>query len=237
MAKNTRDLKKLVADVQKLFGKDIKAKEMISTGDTIKANFTAADCTPIAVGHPLQVLLSLPGIPFNKIIQVAGKPDCGKSTWASEALVQAQKAGVQGVLWDAEEKFDASRFTKMGGDPEALLRIKTNEILKGAEMVRRIIVALKDQDPTVKILVVWDSVGASQSRSHAERELDNEKHAQPGQDAKENAQVMKMLVALINKFPDSIATYLVNQTYAKIGFMQKGELDDAQLIQLKMMFG
>jgi len=34
---------------------------------------------------------------------------------------------------------------------------------------------------------------------------------------------MKMLVALMNKYPDSIAVYMANQVYAKIGFMQKGD--------------
>jgi RecA/RadA recombinase len=101
--------------------------------------------------------------------------------------------------------------------------IKTNEILKGGELVRRYITAIKDQDKDAKILVVWDSVGGSQSRSHAERELDDERHAQPGQDAKENGSIMKMVVALINKYPDSIVMYFANQSYAKIGFMQHGD--------------
>jgi RecA/RadA recombinase len=167
--------------------------------------------------------MGLSGIPYNKILQVAGKPDCGKSTFAAEAMASAQKGDVQVILWDSEDKFDASRLTMMGGDPSQILLVKTNEILKGAELVRRYITAIKDQDEDQKILFVWDSVGGSQSRSHAERELDNEKHAQPGQDAKENGSVMKTVVALINKYPDTIAVYLANQTYAKIGFMQHGD--------------
>lgn len=217
------DVSKIVSSVQKLYDKDKKALSIISTGDKVRTDFSLKDVSPLPSGHPLQVLSGLPGIPYNKIIQVVGKPDCGKSTWAGEALVTAQKAGIQGILWDAEEKFDANRFTNMGGVPKELIMAKTNEILKGAELVRKYIIAVKEQDPTAKILFVWDSVGGSQSRSHAERELDSEKHGQPGQDAKENAQVMKMLVALINKYPDSIAVYMVNQSYAKIGFMQKGD--------------
>ena len=116
-----------------------------------------------------------------------------------------------------------NRFISFGGDPNSILLIKTNEILKGGELVRKYIGAIKDQDQDAKILFVWDSVGGSQSRSHAERELDSEKHSQPGQDAKENGSVMKMLVALINKYPDSITVYLANQSYAKIGFMMKGD--------------
>lgn len=218
------NVKNIVSDMQKLYSKDKKALSVISTGNAVKTEYTLKDVIPVPKGHPLQGLMNLPGIPFNKIIQCAGKPDCGKSTWAGEIMASAQKSNAQVILFDSEEKFDAKRFTtQFGGNPDEILMAKTNEILKGGELIRKYINAVKDQDPTAKILVVWDSVGGSQSRSHAERELDSEKHGQPGQDAKENGQIMKMLVAMINKYPDSIAVYLVNQTYAKIGFMQKGD--------------
>lgn len=218
------DVSKIVSDMQKLYAKDKRAQAIISTGDRVKMDYTEADLVPLPAGHPLRELMGLPGIPFNKIVQVAGKPDTGKSTFAGETMAAAQRAGLQVILFDSEDKFDAKRFKDLfGGDPAAVLMIGTNEILKGGELLRRYITAIKEQDPAAKILFVWDSVGGSQSRSHAERELDNEKHAQPGQDAKENGSVMKMLVALINKYPDSIAVYLANQTYAKIGFMQHGD--------------
>lgn len=217
------NVKSIVADMQKLYGKDKKAQTLITTGDTVKTKYGNEDGIPLPESHPLRLLSGLPVLPFNKIIQVAGKPDCGKSTMAAESMVAAQKAGFQVIVWDSEDKFDTNRLTAMGGNPADILLIKTNEILKGAELARRFITAVKEQVSDAKILFVWDSVGGSQSRSHAERELDNEKHAQPGQDAKENGSVMKVLVALINKYPDSITVYLANQTYAKIGFMQHGD--------------
>lgn len=217
------DVSKIVSDMQKLYAKDKKASAIITTGDKVKETYTDQDGVPLPPTHPLRQLTQLPVLPFNKIIQVVGKPDTGKSTFAGESMVCAQKAGIQVVLWDSEDKFDAARFRTIGGDPSEVLLIKTNEILKGAELARKYITAIKEQDEAAKVLFVWDSVGGSQSRSHAERELDNEKHAQPGQDAKENASVMKMLVALINKHPDTITVYLANQFYAKIGFMQKGD--------------
>lgn len=217
------NISKIVADMQKLYAKDKKVNSLISTGDVIRTTYTENDGIPLTLGHPIQQLLGLSVLPYNKIIQCVGKPDCGKSTWAAELMVQAQQAEATVILFDSEDKFDAKRFTTMGGVPKDLLLIKTNEILKGGELIRKYITAIKQQSDSAKILVVWDSVGGSQSRSHAERELDSEKHAQPGQDAKENGSVMKAIVALINKYPDSVAVYLVNQSYAKIGFMQKGE--------------
>jgi len=223
MSKSKIDVNKIVKDLQALYNKDKKAQAIITTGASVKTAYTEKDGITLGSGHPLSQLTGLPVLPYNKIIQVVGKPDTGKSTFASEVMMNAQASGAQVILWDSEDKFDANRFKLFAGKPEDILMIKTNEILKGGELARRYISAVKAQDPEAKILFVWDSVGGSQSRSHAERELDNEKHAQPGQDAKENGSVMKVLVALINKYPDSIAVYLANQSYAKIGFMQKGE--------------
>lgn len=233
----------IVADIQKLYAKDIKAKSMITTGDTIRQTYTEKDGVPVPKGHPLRELVGLPCVPYNKIIQVSGNPDTGKSTFCGQLMASAQKSGHLVILLDTEDKMDAQRFEKhFGGIPKDILLIKTNEILQGGEKVRKAILVTKEKYPDAKILFVWDSVGGSQSRSHSERELDSEKHAQPGQDAKENGQVMKMLVGLINKFPESIAIVLANQVYAKIGFMQHGnqesggkkiEFHSSLIIQLK----
>lgn len=217
------DVSKIVSDVQKLYSKDKKAIQLINTGDAVKQVYTESDVIPMAETRAFRQLSGLPGLPFNKIVQFAGKPDSGKSTVAAELMVDAQKSGVQVIMWDSEDKLDTSRLSSMGGNPGELLLAKTNEILKGGELIRKFIIAVKEQDPNAKILIVWDSAGGSQSRSHAERELDSEKHAQPGQDAKEIGQVMKMFVSLINKYPDSLAIYIANQTYAKIGFMMHGD--------------
>lgn len=218
------DPKAIAASVQKLYAKDKKVADLICTGDVVKTAYTEKDVIALPEGHPFRALTGLPGLPFNKIVQVAGKPDTGKSTTAGLVMAAAQAQGAQVILWDSEDKFDAHRFQDyFGGDPDGILMARTNEILKGGELIRKYVHACKSADPDCKILIVWDSVGGSQSRTHAERELDDKKHAQPGQDAKENGQVMKTLISLINKYPDSLAVYLANQTYAKMGFMQKGD--------------
>jgi RecA/RadA recombinase len=218
------DISKIVSDVQKLYAKDKKAQSMISTGDSIRQAYTEANGIPVPPGHPLRELVGLPCVPYNKIIQVSGVADTGKSTFCGQLMASAQKSEHVVVLLDTEDKMDAHRFQKyFGGNPKDLVLIKTNEILQGGEKVRKVITSTKDLYPEAKILFVWDSVGGSQARGAAERELDSEKHGQPGQDAKENGQVMKMLVGLVNKYPDSISILLANQVYSKIGFMQQGD--------------
>lgn len=220
------DISAIVADVQKLYAKDVKAKAMITTGASVKQKYTDKDGIPVPQGHPLAELVSLPCVPYNKIVQISGPPDSGKSTSSGQLMASAQKSGHIVVLWDSEDKFDANRFDKQfGGVSADILLIKTNEILQGGEKVRKGVEVIRATYPDAKILIVWDSVGGSQARGAAERELDSEKHAQPGQDAKENGAVMKMVVGLINKHPDSIAMILINQVYTKIGFMQKGDAE------------
>lgn len=226
MSKKKFDINAIVADVQKLYGKDQKSKDMITTGDSIKQAYTEKDGIPLKEGSVIRILSGLPCVPYNKIIQLAGDSDTGKSTLSGEVMASAQASDHIVILEDTEDKFDANRFDKgFKGCSADILLIKTNEILQGGEKVRKSVIAVKTKYPEAKLLVVIDSIGAAQSRSHAERELDSEKHGQPGQDAKENSQLMKMLVGLMNKYPDSIVVILVNTVYAKIGFMQQGNAE------------
>lgn len=220
------DVSKIVNSVHKLYNKDTKAQKMIVTGDSVRQKYELKDGIPLPEGHPLRELTGLVVAPYNKIIQFSGPPDSGKSTMSGELMVSAQKSGHLVILEDTEDKFDAQRFDKnFKGESKELIMIKTNEILQGGEKVRKTIIEAKKAYPDLKVLFVYDSVGGAQSRSHAERELDSEKHSQPGQDAKEQGQVMKMLVSLINMYPDSISVVLINQVYAKIGFMQHGNAE------------
>ncbi len=216
------NLTDIVGDLQGMYAKDKTQKAMFKEGDEIK-EYTRDDGIPLDDDHPIKILLELPCFPYNKIIQFAGNPDTGKSTMSAAAIVAAQRAGWIVVVWDAEDKFDMQRLAKLGGDPAKILLIKTNEILQGGEKVRKSVWAIKKRYPDAKILVVWDSVGGSQSRAHAESELDGKKKPQPGVDARENSMVMKAFVGLFNKFPNSICIYLANQVYAKIGMFQLGD--------------
>lgn len=220
------DINAIVSDVQKLYNKDKKSQSMVASGDIIRQSYTEQDGVPIPAGHPIRELAGLPCLPYNKIVQVSGPPDSGKSTCAGELMAKAQHTDHVVVAWDAEDKLDANRFdTQFKGSAKDLIVIKTNEILQGGEKMRKAVVAIKTRYPDAKVLLVWDSVGGSQARGAAERELDSEKHSQPGQDAKENGMVMKMLVGLINKYPDSVAILLINQVYSKIGFMAHGDAE------------
>src|SRR6185437_6763668 len=210
-ATNPKDILK---KIQGLYSKDESIKKILSNSSGTPKVYKDTDGVPLNEGNPVRAMTSLPCLPFNNIVQIMGKPDTGKSTTAGEIMASAQKAGFAVIVWDAEDKLDLARFAnEFSGDPEKLYIIKTNEIRKGGQLVKDYITVLKEEDPNTKVLVVWDSVGASVSRAETERNLADERHGQPGQDAKESGSVVRHWVGMFNKYPDSISVLLVNQTY------------------------
>jgi RecA/RadA recombinase len=102
--------------------------------------------------------------------------------------------------------------------------------------------AAKEMNPDQRILVVWDSVGAS--INSAEDEENDDYSKQPGVTAKEVSWGIRRFNQLMEKFRDAegnytIAILCINQVYANIGsvgFKQKGgaELEYLSSLILEM---
>lgn len=224
MAKDKSPVKlSAVERVKAAYAKNPAAKGVISMGMEAKV-YTENDGIPLPPEHPFRELTGIPCLPFNKTIQFAGKPDTGKSSQGAVTVVAAQVAGFKIVYWDTEEKFDPHRLLMLGGQPDLIHFVRTNNIRVGAQMVKELVIALKEDEPDCKILIVWDSVGGGLSRSNMQRNLaDEKKSAQPGAEAKDNGEAIRHFVTLQNVYRDSICIYMANQTYAKIGMFAKGD--------------
>jgi RecA/RadA recombinase len=183
------------------------------------------------------------GIAYGRIFQIAGKPDSGKSTAAMLSMKAAQQQGALVILWDAEGKFDSMRYKeRIGGDPSQIAVAPSRNITEGVQQVVAYVKAAKEMDPDTKILVVWDSVGAS--INSAEDEENDDYSKQPGVTAKEVSWAIRRFNQLIEKFRDedgnyTIAILCINQVYANIGsvgFKQKGgaELEYLSSLILEM---
>jgi RecA/RadA recombinase len=211
--------------VQALYAPKDKNKDIITTGVSLKRP-TKPEEFVLAPrkDHPWVQLTGLLGIPYDSIIQIAGRYDSGKSTIAGEFMAAAQRQGVYVVLGDSEKKFDKIRYDKkFKGDSAELMIVQSTMIRKLAGGMFKYIKTIKEADPEAKIFIVHDSIGGSVSRSRLEQEIDSDAGVQPGTEAKENSDYMKHLVALIDRYPGSIACLLINQMTDKIGFGQKGQ--------------
>lgn len=206
--------------VQKLYNPKDKSSNIIGTGADLKRPTKPEDFIVMPENHPWRTLTGLMGIPWDMIIQVAGATDSGKSTLAGQVMAAAQKQEVYVILWDTEKKFDRVRYEKhFGGNAAEINIVSTTTIRKGAGAMLKYVRSIMDADPNAKILLVHDSVGGSVSRARAEREMDDEKHSQPGSEAVENSDYMRHVVATFDKYEGHIALLLINQMTDKIGPM------------------
>lgn len=235
----------LVAKAQGRFDKKKKGiSARMRSGDEIALSKNPEDyiCSP-EIDQFWKPLTGLMGVPYGRICQIAGKPDSGKSTSAMIIMKAAQEDGALVVLWDAEGKFDSARYRdRMGGDPAQIPIAPSRNILEGVQQVVAYVKAAKEMDPDQKILIVWDSVGAS--INSAEDEENDDYSKQPGVTAKEVSWAIRRFNQLMEKFRDSdgnytIAILCINQVYANIGsvgFKQKGgaELEYLSSLILEM---
>lgn len=218
------DVNKIVESARALYGKDKTGAAMLATGTVLRRPTKPEEFVLAPKDHPWGKVTGLLGIPYDSIVQLAGRYDSGKSTVAGEFMAAAQKQGVYVILGDSEKKFDKNRFDKQfGGDSGQLLVVQSTMIRKLAGGMLKYVKTIKEADPAGKILLVHDSIGGSVSRSRAEREIDDDKSNQPGSEAVENSDYMKHVVATMDKYPGSIAMILINQMTDKIGFGQKGQ--------------
>jgi RecA/RadA recombinase len=233
------DINKLVKAAQESYSKkEAGLANQLSTGKTLIRPTDDKDFVLWSGGDHWYQLTHLKGIPFGRIIEISGKPDSGKSTHAMAFMKFAQDQGVLVVLWDAEKKFSPSRFdNKIGGCSDNLLVVNTNNILNGAKAVAHLVNSAKELNPDVKILIVWDSVGASVNST--EDKDDSEDYSQqPGVTAKENAYTIRKFNKLINKFTnretgeETVAVLVINQTYVNIGSVGQTEKGGGEIYYL-----
>jgi len=219
------DINKLVKKAQESYAKkDQGLAKKLSTGKTIIRPNEDKDYVVWTKGDHWKSLTNLKGLPFGRIVQISGKPDSGKSTHAMAFMKFAQDQEVLVILWDAERKFSSRRFDeKMGGISDNLLVVDTNKIIDGAKAVAQFVHAAKEMNPDIKILIVWDSVGASLNSTEDKDDGTEDFSQQPGVSAKENSYAIKKFNKLANNYTNtetgeaSIATLIINQTYASIG--------------------
>jgi RecA/RadA recombinase len=114
----------------------------------------------------------------------------------------------------------------MGGDPSLVPVAPAKSIQDGCLQTVAFVKSALEINPKQKILVVWDSVGAS--LNSAEDEENDDYSRQPGVTAKEVGWAVRRFNQLMEKYRDlesgkyTISVLCVNQVYANIGFGVSG---------------
>lgn len=152
------------------------------------------------------------GIPEGRIIEIFGEPSSGKSTLAQTICGQAQKNGAIAVYIDSENATSVENLSMLGVDVNELIFVQEQCIEDTFQMIEQIITSVKNQDNSLPIIIVWDSIAASVSRTELEATYEQQ---QIGIKARALSKgIMKVNQILKDK---RVTLILVNQTRQKIG--------------------
>lgn len=154
------------------------------------------------------------GIPEGRIIEIFGEPSSGKSTLAQTICAQAQKEGAIAVYIDSENATSLENLAVIGVNIDELIFVQEQCIEDTFQLIEQIITSVKNQDKAMPIIIVWDSVAASVSRTELEATYEQQ---QIGIKARALSKgIMKVNQILKDK---GVTLILLNQTRQKIGIL------------------
>lgn len=118
------------------------------------------------------------GLPFGRMIEVAGVPSGGKSTFTHHVMRVATALGCICVLIDVEGTSDNERLSSLGIDTSRVL-VKQPDPDKGTALtveevgqtVEETLELFKEKFPHVPVVYVWDSVGSTPSMVELEKDF------------------------------------------------------------------
>lgn len=118
------------------------------------------------------------GLPFGRMIEVAGVPSGGKSTFTHHVMRVATALGCICVLIDVEGTSDNERLTSLGIDTSKVL-VKQPDPDKGTALtveevgqtVEETLALFQEKFPNVPVVYVWDSVGSTPSMVELEKDF------------------------------------------------------------------
>jgi recombination protein RecA len=156
----------------------------------------------------LDLALGIGGLPRGRIIEIYGPESSGKTTLALQVIAEAQKAGGQCAIIDAEHALDPSYAKKLGCDIESLLVAQPDCGEQALEIVDTLV-----RSGSLDVLVV-DSVAALVPRAELEGEMGD---SHMGLQARLMSQALRKLTGTISK--SRTIVIFINQIRMKIGVM------------------
>jgi len=150
------------------------------------------------------------GLPFRKIVMIAGDSDSGKTSMSIAAIKAAQEQGVTVLYVETEGKTTKKDFTDWGVDPNKLYIMQESI----AEDIYDQVCGFVDERPKEKMLIVIDSIGNVLSKHDVERSL-SESGQKPGGKGVINRAGLNKLIA--KRVMHDVALLIINYTYPNIG--------------------
>lgn len=205
------DINKVVSDVQKLYAKDNKKANAIGFGSKLRGT---ADSDFVIMPDWWQKGTNTKGIPFGKMVMIAGDSDSGKTSCAIAAMKAAQAQGVAVLYVETEGKTTQQDLKNWGVDPDQVMLVQSSIAEEAFELMFKLWDGFFSQYPKEKLLVVFDSIGNVVSKRDSEIDLTTS-NQKPGGKGQINRLGINKLIA--KRDEGDAAVLMINYTYDNIG--------------------
>jgi recombination protein RecA len=156
----------------------------------------------------LDIALGVGGFPRGRVVEIYGPESSGKTTLATHAIAEAQKAGGICAFIDAEHAFDKYYAENLGVDTENLLISQPDNGEQALEIADNLI-----RSGAIDLIVI-DSVAALTPRAEIEGEMGD---SSVGLQARLMSKALRKLTSTIHK--TGCCCVFINQLREKIGVM------------------
>lgn len=201
----------LASDIRKQFKDNPKLSKRIGVGSNLSK---LEDKDFITMPSWWQQITGVQGMPFGKIVMIAGDSDSGKTSCAIEAMNAAQQQDVGIIYVETEGKTTEADLKNWGVDPGGILLVQSSIAEEAFELLFAAWDRFKEHYPASKLLVVFDSIGNVVSKRDSEIDL-TEQDSKPGGKGKVNRLAISKMIS--KRDEDNAAILILNYTYDNIG--------------------
>lgn len=205
------NLDKVISDTQKLYNKTPNKLNNVGLGSKLRG---LEDTDFLIMPDWWQKATNTKGIPFGKIVMIAGDSDSGKTSCAISAMKAAQSQDVAVLYVETEGKTTTQDMLSWGVDPNQVMLVQESIAERAFEAMFAVWDGFFKSYPDGKLLVIFDSLGNVVSARDAEMDLTTS-NQKPGGKGQINRLGLNKLIA--KRDEDDVAVLIINYTYDNIG--------------------
>jgi RecA/RadA recombinase len=205
------DLSRVVANAQKLYNKTPNKLSNVGLGSKLRG---LADSDFLIMPEWWQNGTNTKGLPFGKIVMIAGDSDSGKTSCAIAAMKAAQQQDVAVLYVETENKTTTQDLVSWGVDADQVMLVQESIAERAFEAMFALWDTFFINYPKGRLLVVFDSLGNVVSKRDTEIDLSTSSQ-KPGGKGQINRLGINKMVA--KRDENDVAVLMINYTYDNIG--------------------
>jgi RecA/RadA recombinase len=205
------NMSSLANDIRKEFKDKPKQAAKIGVGSNLAK---LEDKDFVTLPSWWKTVTGVPGLPFGRIVMLAGDSDTGKTSAAIEAMKAAQKQGVGIIYVETENKCTEADLKAWNVDPSGLILVQSSVAEEAFELLFAAWDKFTEKYPSEKLLIIFDSIGNVVSQRDSEIDL-IEQDSKPGGKGRINRLALNKMVSRLGEM--NTAVLICNYTYDNIG--------------------